>query len=100
VGVGLFLIFLGVGAAANAIWFDSRFPSFAPRELKYGILHLAGAMLFGHTAVPLALDLAGHSINEILLAVFTVAFPALIYIFLAGFWMLRLAQGLLAGHLR
>lgn len=97
---GLLLILIGIGAAANAVWFDVRFPSCSPRELKFGILHLGAASLFAHTGVPLALDVADESKLETLVAVFGVAFPALIYVFLAGFWMLKLAQGLLAGHLR
>jgi hypothetical protein len=91
------LIAIGIGAAANAIWFDVRFPSLAPRDLKYGILHLAAAMIFAHSAVPLALDLAGQSLTVVLAAVFAVAFPALAYVFLAGFWMLKLTQSLMAG---
>jgi hypothetical protein len=97
VSTGLLLIFIGIGAAANAFWFDARYRSLAPRELKYGILHLGAASLLSHTAVPLAIAHAGGSAATVLVAVFGVAFPTLVYVFLAGFWMLRLAHGLLAG---
>ena len=91
---------IGVGAAANAFWFDYRFPALAPRDLKHGVLHLIAASLLAHTAVPLALDLSGESQTVVLAAIFGVAFPVLAYIFLAGFWMVRIAQGMLAGSHR
>jgi hypothetical protein len=94
------LVLMGVGAAANAFWFVIRFPSLAPRELKHGVLHLFGAMVIAHSVVPLVFQLAGDSKVAALAVVFGFGFPVLAYVFLSGFWMLKLCQGMLAGHLR
>lgn len=94
------LLLIGVGAAANAVWFVIRFPALAPRELKHGVLHLLGATVVAHSLVPLVFQLSGDSKVAALVVVFGVGFPALVYIFLTGFWMLKLCQGMLAGHLR
>jgi hypothetical protein len=94
------LVLIGVGAALNAFWFVLRFPSLAPRELKPGLLHLFGSSVLAHSIVPLAFQLSGDSRAVVLAVVFGVAFPALGYVFLSGFWMLKLCQGMLAGHLR
>jgi hypothetical protein len=93
----ILLVLIGIGAAANALWFDFRFPALAPRELKFGLVHLLAASLLAHTAVPLALDLPGDSQVAALVGVFGVAFPVLAYIFVSGFWMLRIAHGMLGG---
>jgi hypothetical protein len=94
------LVLIGVGAAANAVWFVFRFPSLAPKELKHGLIHLFAATVVAQSIVPLAFQLSGDSRVAALGVVFGVGFPALAYIFLSGFWMLKLCQGMLAGHLR
>ena len=97
---GLFLVFIGVGAALNALWFDVRFPNLSPRDLRTGVVHLIAASALVNTAVPFAFDASSDTPLAALVTVFGVAFPVLAYVFLSGFWMLKLAHGMLAGHLR
>jgi|SRR6266516_4092271 len=97
---GLFLVFIGVGAALNAVWFDVRFPTLAPRDLRIGVVHLIASSVLANTAVPFAFDVSRDTPFAALVTVFGVAFPVLAYLFLSGFWLLKLAHGMLAGHLR
>ena len=96
----LLLIAMGIGAAANAIWFDFRFPSLAPSDLRVGIFHLFAASILIRTAVPAAFDLSHDTPAAALGTIFGIAFPVLTYLLLSGFWLLKVCQGMLAGRLR
>jgi hypothetical protein len=48
--------------------------------------------LCGHFLVPVATEIAGESAPAVLVAVFVVAFPTLVYAFLSAFWTLKIAQ--------
>lgn len=95
--VQLFLVFMGIGSAAVAIWFDVRFPSAAPTEMRGTFLHMVAATVATRTIVPAVFAATGDSKLESLVAVFGAGFPALVYLFLVGFWMIKLAQRSLAG---
>src|SRR5213082_274974 len=86
---GLFLVFIGVGAAVNAVWFDVRFPRLAPPDLRMAVVHLIASSVLVNTAVPFAFDVSRDTPLAALITVFGVAFPVLAYVFLSGFWLLR-----------
>jgi hypothetical protein len=94
---GSFLFFLTLGAAALAFWTLVRFPGRAPASLGWAFAHVAAAMAVGSSLKAiLAAVVAAPLPFTLFIAVFGVALPALIYIFLAGAWLVRLA----AGHAR
>ncbi len=91
---GMFLFCLTVGAAALAFWVLARFPGRAPAKLGWAFVHVAAAMAVGSLLKPILGGVAGSAVPYALfVAIFGVALPALIYMFLAGAWLLRLAAG-------
>jgi hypothetical protein len=58
------------------------------------------SLVVGQLAVPLLMKvlLAGDSPVLTLVAIFGVAFPALVYCLLASIWMIRVLQGSLPHH--
>jgi hypothetical protein len=93
--MGLFLAFLAVGAAAIAVWVDARFERLGPRNFVGALTHLAIALAAGWMLVPAALAAAVAAGFTPLVALFTIAFPALIYMSLAALWLLKQAQALI-----
>jgi hypothetical protein len=96
--IPLFLVFMGIGAASVAIWLDLRFPSLAPTDMRGTFLHMVASMMATQTIVPAVFAATGDSMLGALGAVFGAGFPALVYLFLVGFWMIKLAQRSLSGH--
>jgi hypothetical protein len=96
VNVGLFLVFLALGAGAIALWVDVRLQRFAPTSFRTVMLHVGASIVVGQLAVPvLTRFLAdGGSYVYVLVAIFVVGFPALTYCFLASIWMLKTLQSL------
>jgi hypothetical protein len=97
VSVGWVVMLICVGAAAIALWIDVRFPGIAPRALPGFAIHAALAIGAGQLLVPTAMNalLGAESPVLALVAVFGVAFPALLYAFLVGVWTIKTAQGFL-----
>jgi uncharacterized membrane protein len=95
-----FLLTVGLGAAAIAVWVYVRFPKLAPANLQAALLHVGAALLLGRIIAPAALQSSGDSAASLLVVVLGVILPALVYAFLAGFWVIRLCQGMLRGGLR
>jgi hypothetical protein len=93
--VGFFLVALGLGAAAIALWLAVRFDRLGPRDFGRALLHAGLALAVGWLAVPAAIAAVMTAGGGALVALFTTAFPALIYMFLACFWIVKHAQGLL-----
>jgi hypothetical protein len=93
--VGFFLMALGLGAGAIALWLAIRFDRFAPRSFGQALFHAGVALTVGWVAVPAAIATVMATGAGPVVAVFATAFPALIYIFLACFWIVKHAQGLL-----
>ena len=95
---GLVVAF-ALGSAALALWVLMRFPQLAPETFRGGALHLCLAIVLGQLAVlpiqSIAVDPTG-----ILLSLFALALPALIYSFLACMWLFRICQQLLGGAVR
>jgi hypothetical protein len=102
VNVGLVVVLIGLGAAAIALWIEVRFPRIAPRDFRGILIHAALAIVAGQLLAPVGMRLllALGSDGLRLVAVFGVAFPAIIYALLVGVWMIRAAQNHLSGFPR
>jgi ABC-type uncharacterized transport system permease subunit len=98
---GLVAVLIGVGAGAIALWIDVRFPRLAPQELVKAVLHLAASVAVAYASGP-AMQLLSASDDPriVLLGVFAIAFPSVVYCLLAGIWLIKLAQRMLSGNLR
>lgn len=97
VNLAAFLVLLLLGAAAVALWFDARFPSWAPDGLGRALVHVGVSIVLAQVTIPVGMKLAAGSEASVLLALFTVAFPALTYCLLSGVWVVRVAQRALGG---
>src|SRR5439155_9484415 len=95
--LALTLVAIGVGAVLIAVWFDIRFPHWAPTDLRRMLMYAAAAWVVPRTAVHTAFHSAGDSMTQKFAALFVVAFPSLVFMFLVGFWMIKLAQRSLSG---
>jgi hypothetical protein len=93
--VGIFLVFLAVGAGAVALWFDARFRELAPGSIRAALLHVGAALLLGQLAVPVAMQFINEesAAAAVLAMIFGVAFPALTYSLLASIWIIKTLQG-------
>lgn len=98
---GLVTLLIGVGAGAIALWIDCRFPRLAPEEILRGLLHVGLSIALGFAVAP-ALDVlfAADDPRIVLLGVFGVAFPSIVYCLLAAIWFIKLAQRAMSAHLR
>jgi len=100
VSVGLVVVLIAVGGAAIALWIDARFSRLAPGDFRGIMLHAGAALLVGSLVPPgIQLLLAPESPGLTLLAIFGVAFPAIVYAFLVMFWTVKMAQTHLRGLL-
>jgi hypothetical protein len=97
VSVGWVVMLICVGAAAIALWIDVRFPGIAPRALLGIGVHAALAVGAGQLLVPTGMNFLLEAESPILnlIAIFGIAFPALLYAFLVGVWTVKTAQGFL-----
>ena len=91
------IVSIGLGAVSIAVWFDIRFPNWAPTDLRRMMMYAAAAWIVPRTAVHTAFQTAGDSDAQKFVALFLVAFPSLVFMFLVGFWTLKLAQRSLSG---
>ena len=91
---------MGVGAFAIAVWLSYRLPSLAPKSLVGALAHLFAAMATGNFVVPVVIGAAGDDPGKVFLGVFGVGFPVLIYLFLAGVWLIKCGQRTLGGSVR
>jgi hypothetical protein len=94
------VVLMGVGAFLIALWIDFRLPSLAPKSLVGALAHLFAAMATGNFVVPVVVRAVGDDPSGVLFAVFGVAFPVLIYLFLAGVWLIKYGQRALGGSVR
>ena len=93
----IFAVTLAVGAALLALWAIVRFSGFGPRTVIWAIVNVIAACVLLQVLLPTALGAIGASglPAATYLSVFGVALPLLIYAFLSGGWMLKVAVGLL-----
>ncbi len=95
----LSVIVYAVGAASIAAWLDFRFPRFSPGDIKWILLHAAGAMVALQLTAA-ALDFAIGSRPGTIAAILGVGLPALVYAFLVGLWTVKLMSGAVRGLTR
>lgn len=97
--VTAFVPLLAVGAAALALWVDVRFPSLASIDWRIVFCHLFAAMLLINIAMPdlVVLVRDAHIPGSYTFAAVGVVLPAIMYLFLASIWTLKLAQRLVGG---
>lgn len=91
----VFVLVLGLGAALLAGWVEVRFPSLAPADLSRVMVHVLLSAAAATFLVPNLID-AAVSRGLVLVAVFAIALPALVYCLLVGFWLLRFLSGKLS----
>lgn len=96
----LVTVVIGLGAGAIALWIDVRFPKLAPEDLAKVVLHVAASLAVGYATAP-AVQAFGASGDPrvVLLGVFALGFPAIVYCFVAAIWMIKLVQRMLSGYL-
>ncbi|HXH89595.1 MAG TPA: hypothetical protein VNI55_13435 [Gaiellaceae bacterium] len=90
-----YALILVSGAALLALWLDLRLPTLAPAGLRAIVLHAALALGVVHLIPGDAASPAG-----VYLALFGIALPALIYVFLVAIWFIRHAQSALGSSFR
>ena len=98
--VDALLVVMGVGAFLIAVWIDYRFPALSPKTLGVALLHLFVAMAAGDVLVPLTVGAAADDVARLLAGVLGVGFPVLVYLFLAGVWLIKYGQRMLGGSIR
>jgi hypothetical protein len=88
-----FVICIAVGAALVAIWVNTRFPTLMPWSMRRLCVHLVLAIVVVYAVGPAMGVVGGSGLPAAALAsVFGIAFPVLVYEFLVGAWLIRLAQ--------
>lgn len=98
---GLVTVFIGLGAGAIALWLNVRFERLAPHDMAKAVLHVAASLAVAYATSPAIQALAASDDPRIvLLGVFGLAFPSIVYCLLAGLWVIKLAQRMLGGSLR
>ena len=96
--VSLYVILFAVGSAVVALWITVRFPKLMPWKMAILLVHLVFAFLCVYAVAPGMAAVAASGIPAPrLTSVFAVAFPVLVYNFLVGTWMIKLAQASGAG---
>ena len=96
--VSLFVLFFAIGSAVVALWLSVRFPKLMPWKMATLLVHLVLAFLCVYAVGPgMAVVSASSVPSPRLASVFAVAFPVLVYNFLVGTWLIRLAQASSAG---
>jgi hypothetical protein len=95
-----FLLLFVVGAATLALWVVLCLPRLAPRSMRAAAIHIVAALLVGGLLSPALQLIPGQPGRlSVLAALFGVAFPALVYMLLAGMWLLKVvADGPLASR--
>jgi hypothetical protein len=86
--VPMFVIALGVGCAALALWVDYRLEAFRPGNLYTAMFHVGLAMLLARLIVPSGMTLVGGATSP-LGGIFFVGLPVCVYCLLSCFWVMR-----------
>jgi hypothetical protein len=96
--IEMFILCIAVGAGAIALWVDVRFPKLMPWSMRRLLVHIIVAIAIVYVVGPVMGFVARSGVPAANLAsVFCVAFPVLVYEFLVGAWMIKLAQATGAG---
>ena len=92
-----FAALLVCGAGALALWVIARYTDFGPRSVAGAIVHVVAAMVLLTVLLPPAFDVV-DAIGipaSTYIQVFGVALPLLVYAFVSGGWVAKVALGLL-----
>ena len=91
-----FAVALIVGSALLALWIEWRYRRFGPTTVVWALVHVGVACVLLRL-LPLALTNASGSdvATFVYVEIFALALPALVYAFLSGAWVTRLAIGML-----
>jgi hypothetical protein len=89
-----FVFVLTCGAALLALWILARFIDFGPQSIVWAAVHLVIAMVLLRL-VPYPIEALSSSTIPAarFVALFGLALPMFVYIFLSGGWVTRLAMG-------
>jgi hypothetical protein len=94
----MYVILFAIGSAVVALWITVRFPKLMPWKMAVLLVHLVLAFLCVYAVAPgMAVVAATGVPSPRITSVFAVAFPVLVYNFLVGTWLIRLAQASGAG---
>jgi hypothetical protein len=98
INVTVFVLLFAIGSAIVALWVSVRFPKLMPWKMATLLVHFVLAFLCVYAVSPGMTMVADSGIPAPRLSsIFAVAFPVLVYNFLVGSWMIRLAQASGAG---
>ena len=89
---GSFVIALGIGAFVLAFWVQFRFPNLTPQNLGWALFHLIIAGVLGKLTKVVFSSVELVPVGTMAL-VFGLALPVLVYSFVTGMWLIRVAQG-------
>lgn len=93
-----FIVCIAIGAGIIALWTDVRFPRLMPWSMRRLLVHVVLAFLCVYVVAPAMRTIMSTGIpGSHIAAVFTIAFPVLVYNFLVGAWLIRLAQASAGG---
>jgi len=87
-----FAMALGIGAALLAFWVQYRFPKLAPHTLGRAMCHLAITVVLAQVTKTVFSSFELQPLGTLAL-VFGLALPTLVYGFISGMWLIRVAQG-------
>jgi hypothetical protein len=87
-----FVLSLFVGAAFLALWCYVRLESRMPTSMSRVILHTLVAMVALRIASVTVGVAVGENPLQTMLVLFVVMLPALVYVFLASLWVLRMLR--------
>jgi hypothetical protein len=90
-GVPAFVTLVFVAAAVLALWLDVRLGGMEPSSMTRIILHALIAMLALDVAKNVVVAADGPTLT--MLVLFGVFLPALVYVFLASLWVLKMVRG-------
>ena len=96
--ITLYVVLFAIGSAVVALWITVRFPKLMPWKMAVLLVHLVLALLSVYAVAPAMGIVSASGLPAArLTSVFAIAFPVLVYNFLVGTWMIRLAQASGAG---
>jgi hypothetical protein len=93
-----FLIGLAVGSALIGFWIALRFPERGPTTIAIAIFHVMASFVVGWAAAGALVTFVAFGKTAAFAALFGLVLPALVYTFLAGAWVLKLAHGMISAH--
>jgi len=100
-GAEALLLAFVAGAAAIALWADTRLGRHAPESLMRALVHVFVATVLLELLLPVAGKLLSvQSRVAVLAGLFGIAFPALTYVLLTVLWTLKAAIRTLGGTIR